>query len=238
MKDSFETIENLGLIENALVHLEFELQRKSPSFFRVAREAHQILYRAMIEVLQGTDCFQILKPKGKRGKPHCKYSFDDGVWMEVVEEPVKGCNKAWRFSNPRPSTPPQQEPKQRTPRTDEEHKNEWDAYWDQDLIAFYSALAKIQTERFMRQYVHSTWERIDDEEMEILEWVHEQVRNEFEHFVPRTYDVEKCLAVRGAELCLKIAGRLLFESNNVLFDSRNHSERIRKALKRSAARLQ
>jgi hypothetical protein len=50
----YETINNLNLIENGLLHIRFGLGRDEPSFFRVAREAHLVFYRGMIEALKGS----------------------------------------------------------------------------------------------------------------------------------------------------------------------------------------
>ena len=49
-----DEITNLSLVENGLLHIQFELGRSAPSYFRVAREAHLLFYRSMIERLRGS----------------------------------------------------------------------------------------------------------------------------------------------------------------------------------------
>lgn len=234
MNDERERIDNIVLIENAIDHLEFELQRDSISYFRVAREAYQVLYRAMIEALRGTANFDILKPgKGNKHSNKIKYLFGNDLCYEIKPlAPMNGCKKAWRFSEPQRCEPPLEV--MDNTKEQANHEQEIGELFEElnscDLISFYAALAKIQTECFMRQYMGSKWIAIDDKEMWLLEWMHEDVRNVFEHFVPKLYVVCVPTAIHGALLCIRIANELLFDSGNVIFDSGEQREFIQKRL--------
>ncbi len=46
---AIDRITNLRLIENGLLHIQFEFDRDAPSHFRIAREAHLVFYRSMVE---------------------------------------------------------------------------------------------------------------------------------------------------------------------------------------------
>ena len=52
--------------------------------------------------------------------------------------------------------------------------------------------------------------------MSILEWLHEDIRNEFEHFVPKTYIAAASELSEALAICLKLTRQLLFESGNVI----------------------
>ena len=68
---AIEEINNLRLIENGLLHAQFELEREEASYFCVAREAHLVVYRAMIETLRGSANLAITgRPSKSRS---CKY---------------------------------------------------------------------------------------------------------------------------------------------------------------------
>lgn len=200
----FGKIDNLTLIENCLLHLQFEFSRDRPSFFRVAREAHLTLYRSMIEELKGPANLAIT---GKRSKNRsCKYRIDGKPWQEVYKVPVEGCKKAWRFSQPAPCEKP--------------HLN-FDPYGNKKekdyLIGFYDALAMIQTECFMNRYVHSKFFPLCNSDMKVFEWLHEEIRNEYEHFVPKIYLSPIKDLINGSNLCIELSKNLLVESGNVIF---------------------
>lgn len=193
----------------------------------------------MIEALKGSDSLDVLKSEGKNTKPRCKYSFGDDKWFEVIKEAVPGCKKAWRYSSPQCCKRPDDTPTEATERENKEEnlEDECQEYWQQDLIAFYPALAKIQTECFMYRSFDSKRVRIDDEDMQLLEWVHENVRNKFEDFLPMSFSVPKRTSVRTASLCLQIADQLLFESGNVLFTRDEQADRVRNSVARTLAHL-
>ena len=99
MKSKLETIDNLSLIKNNVEHIEFELIKSEPSFFRISRESHQMLYRSMVEVLRGAANISIIgKPKDKKRK--VQYQFGNDPWFEIQKENIKGCRRAWRYSKP------------------------------------------------------------------------------------------------------------------------------------------
>lgn len=198
-----DRIDNLSLIENGLLHLQFELSTEQPSYFRIAREAHLILYRSMIESLKGTANLTITgRPSGNRSRI---YHIGDDPWKEIHKVKVDGCNKAWRFSEPQlhdiPNSP-------KVTRTNELMEN------DDYLIGFYDALAMIQTECFMRRLVYSRIIPIPDTDMRNLEWLHERIRNQYEHFVPKLYMSSIEDLVADTNICLRLSEKLLFESGN------------------------
>lgn len=193
----WETINNLNLIENGLVHTQFELSRDEPSFFRAAREAHLILYRAMVEALKGSANLPIT---GRRSKsPEHKYQLGNEPWKTIHKVPIIGCKVAWRFSEPTECKPPKinYKPQPYVPRGDD------------FLISFYDALAMIQADCFMKQTIKSKTVQVSDTDMQRLEWLHEDIRNEYEHFVPKSYSAPiNDLAVLTA-ISLKLSKELL-----------------------------
>lgn len=200
----FESIDNHRLIYNGLEHIEFELCRQQPSYFRIAREAHQILYRSLVEALKGTANIAVTgKPKGRREH---RYQFGNGPIKEIHKESVAGCHFAWRFSDPLvvDSFFPSNAAKTSTKTED-------------FPIPFYDALAMIQTECFVHQFVHSREVSFTDEEMKLMEWLHESIRNEYEHFVPKGYSAPIQSLLLASMVALDKARRSLFETQNVLF---------------------
>jgi hypothetical protein len=200
----FDKIDNITLIENCLLHLQFELSRIRPSFFRIAREAHMTLYRSMIEVLRGTANLAITGKRSKNRK--CIYRRDGKPWQEVHKVPVDGCKKAWRFSQPESFEEPQSNFKPSSDKTKKDY-----------LIGFYDGLAMIQTECFMNQYIHSKTFPLSDSDMKTLEWLHEEIRNEYEHFVPKIYISPIHDLINVSKLCIKLSRNLLLESGNIIF---------------------
>jgi hypothetical protein len=210
-----DKIANLTLIENCLLHLQFELSRKKPSYFRIAREAHLTVYRTMIEVIKGTANLAIT---GKRSKIRtCIYKRDGKTWQEVHKVPVDGCKKAWRFSQPKPC---EEIEKGFKPSRDRKEKD--------FLMGFYDALSMIQTELFINQFVHSKITTVSDYDMKIFEWLHEEIRNKYEHFVPKIYLSPIIDLLNASELCIHLSKNLLLESGNVIFFnvSQNQFERL------------
>lgn len=200
-----DSIDNVSLIMNGLQHIAFEGSLPASSYFRVAREAHLVLYRSMIEALKGTANLTVTGRLPKH--PSFRYQMGPDPWREVHKEPVHGCKKAWRFSAPAPC----EQPDPSLPRAEEP---------EDYLIGFYDALAMIQTDCFMGQFVHSKVVPVPDESMATLEWLHERIRNEYEHFVPKYYSSPVVDLVAATDLCLRVAQALLFESGNVRLGQR------------------
>jgi len=74
----------------------------------------------------------------------------------------------------------------------------------------------IQAPCFIFRYSHSTVVSVSDSEMQSLEWLYERIRNDFEHFIPKTLlaSCEDCL--HASEVCLRLAIDILTKSNNVM----------------------
>jgi len=214
-----ETIDNIKLINNGLMHIEYEMLSHSPSLFRVLREMHSVFYHSMIEVLRGTDNFFIT---GRNGDKDKKLSFKSGDdhWKEVKKGAViNGCKKAWRFTEPKKCEEPDS---LGDPVSDEEWKK--NQKW---LVAFYEALAMVQSQPFMARYTCSNILAVSDEEMKIIEWVHENIRNEYEHFVPKIYSSDQSSLILGVLLLLDKSEYLLFESGNVLYSNSDLINKMR-----------
>jgi len=204
---TLDAIENLSLIENGLLHLQFELVRTEPSFFRIAGESHLVLYRAMVEALRGSANLPLT---GRTPRDHsAKYQLGDKPWQEIHRVAVNGCSRAWRFSEPKPCPEPIDVLSQAPVLTEA----------DDHLIGFYDTLAMIQTECFMGRSVLSQAIPVSDRDMKKLEWLHERIRNEYEHFIPKLYMAPVEHLLRAGELCLDLSCKLLFESGDVLFHS-------------------
>ncbi len=200
----FERIENLILLENGLQHIDFEIGTSQPLYFRGAKESHLILYRSMVEALRGTANLSITgRPKDKK-RAVC-YKLGDEPWHEIHKVSVKGRKYAWRYSDPAViREPPTLE--------DNHHPTRVSDY----LQSFYELLAKVQTKCFMSQYFDSKPIQINDNEVALLEWLHEEIRNEFEHFIPKLYSVSTSDSIASSILCLELTFKLLFESRNVI----------------------
>ena len=202
MLEEYENINNIELIRNNLRHINAELDSTKPSPMRIAKESHQLLSRMMVEALRGTSNAPILgRPQENR-----KYWYKKGMdpWMVIQKENIDGCTKAWRYSEPVSEHPPcyQEQRTSKTERCD-------------FLVGFYDLLAMIQARCFMHRYVHSQVVSVSDTEMHSLEWLHEEIRNDFEHFIPMNLLVSSDDCLRSASLCLRLAIDLLTKSNNV-----------------------
>ncbi len=205
----FERVDNLILLANGLEHIHFEIEKKKPFYFRAAKEAHLILYRTMVEALRGTANLTITgKPKDK--KRSVSYKSGNEPWCEVHKIEVEGCKKAWRYSEP---TELVEIPIMNNSFNSEELSNY--------LQTFYDLLAKVQSPCFMRHYYHSKPVQIADKEMKLLEWLHEKIRNEFEHFTPKLLSVSIADLIRSLVLCLELSKKILFESGNVIHHKDN-----------------
>jgi len=103
------------------------------------------------------------------------------------------------------------------------------------LQNFYDLLAKIQTDCFMKQYVNSNRITVSDEEMKILEWLHEDIRNEYEHFIPKSYSAPAESLIHAALTCCSLSEKLLFQFGNVIRINKHSG--IKESLKNVIAKL-
>ncbi len=207
----FDKVSNLLLLDNNLYHVGFELARKRPSFFRVARESHLALLRAMVEALRGTANFDIVVPWNKKRNKNRAIQIQMGnqEWQQIHRIEVTGCKKAWRFSAPVPCAPPAIAPSQQLNTIAKQTEP------DEKLIGFYDLLAMIQTDCFMTHSYGATSTQIDNQELRLLEWLHENIRNEFEHYIPKLYWVCTPSLVAASHLALRIIQWLLRDSRSI-----------------------
>ena len=211
MFELYERIDNMGLILNNLRHIEFELTSANPSPMRISKESHQLLLRTMVEALRGTANLSITGRPSKERKRW--YHYGEGQWNSIQKIEITGCKKAWRYSDPIIEAPPTNEPQ----NGKQVKKSESDSF----LLGFYDLLAMIQAPCFMIRFVYSRIVELSTEDMQHLEWLHEEVRNEFEHFIPKLLlaSSEDCL--NSAEICIKTTSKLLFESGNIMHNIPN-----------------
>lgn len=87
---------------------------------------------------------------------------------------------------------------------------------DDYLISFYDALAMIQADRFMHLYFMNRVVSVTDDEMKLLEWLHEGIRNEYEHFVPKAYMAPVSDLLKITILSLRLSRESLFDSKAVI----------------------
>ncbi len=205
MKDlDDEIINNASLIINDLEHILFELEREDTSYFRVARESHQVLLRFMVEALRGTANL-FVTGKYKTSDKQSVIFGDNSEFYESVKTKIDGCKNAWRFSDGKECLPPE--------------VKENDSNFvkpGNKLLPFYDLLARIQSPAFMRRYTFSKAIIINDDEMYTLEWLHESIRNDYEHFIPRFKLGNKHELANASLLCLTISKKLLMESGNII----------------------
>jgi hypothetical protein len=202
MIEEYEEIDNIKLIRNNLRHIDCELESDDPSSMRLAKECHQILLRMMVEARRGTANLAITGRR-TRDRKHW-YRQGDDPWKMIQKENIKECDKAWRYSNPLLEAPPPFEEKGAAVPPPDDH-----------LFGFYDLLAMIQTPCFMIRYVHSAVVSVSDAEMRLLEWLHESIRNDFEHFIPKILLALSDDCLEASETCLRLAIRLVTTSNNI-----------------------
>jgi hypothetical protein len=176
--------------------------------FRAARESHLVLYRSMIEALKGSANLAVTGRPSKDRKH--QYQIGNEPFKEIHKVAVPGCKEAWIFSEPVVCEPPEID-----------YSKGPELNRDDYLISFYDALAMIQSECFMHQYVMSKEVPVTDDEMKRLEWLHEDIRNEYEHFVPKGYSAPLRTLIELTILSLRLSRELLFDSKNV-FPSGGH----------------
>lgn len=202
-----EEIYNIRLIRDNCKHIQFELNDTSPFFFRISKEAHHAMYRSMIEALKGTSNLQVTYDRSKKRKHIHKYKRNGEPWYEIRKINIPECKLAWRFSQPHKCEEPII-----TKSID------WDDIAKQDfLIGFFEALAMIQSDCFMRKYIESKPVTVSDSEMVNLEWLHNVIRNTFEHFIPTNLIAAKADLIESSIICIRLTKALLFESHNIIF---------------------
>jgi hypothetical protein len=204
MLEEYEQIDNIKLILNNLRHIICELDSIEPSPMRLAKECYQLFLRMMVEALRGTANIAITGKPTKNRKRWYRQGNDP--WKAIQKKDVEGCSKAWRYS----------EPLLETPQRFQERKGTDISPPDNYLLGFYDLLAMIQTPCFMLRYIHSAVVSVSDSQMKLLEWLHEEIRNDFEHFIPKTLlaSCDDCL--HASEVCLRLTTDILTKSNNVM----------------------
>ena len=202
--DAYERVDNLILIQDAISHIIYELGGQK-NLVRIGIECHSILLRSMVEVLRGSSNLAIT---GKRPKTwEWRYERGNDPCKIIKEQPIKGCKKAWRFSEPEECAEPI--PSDGKPVPDEQ-------FLDDHLLGFYDFLAMVQTECHMGHYYGSKPINISDEDMGTLEWLHENVRNSVEHFIPKLLLVDKESLMRAINICIDVSTSLFAESGMIL----------------------
>ena len=202
MLEEYQHIDNIELIRDNLRHINCELISNKPSPMRVAKECHQLLSRMMVEALRGTANLGILERPTKIRKHW--YRQDNDPWNAIQKDNIHGCSKAWRYTEPILEEPPCCK-KQSGPKSDPGNY----------LLGFYDLLAMIQSSCFMLRYSHSVVISVSDHDMQLLEWLHEKIRNDFEHFIPKILLASFGDCLRASTVCLRLTIELLTKSNNV-----------------------
>jgi len=107
------------------------------------------------------------------------------------------------------------------------------------LISFWTALARVQDDYFwMRRYVHTKAVKISDEELKLICWLSEEVRNDLIHFIPKSYGIGILSIIEASKVMLKIIDFLVFESYAILFlDYEKSQKRIKEALEKIRSKL-
>lgn len=199
---TIEWTENLALLADNLRHLSFELRLESPNWFRVAKEGYQLSARTMVEALRGTANLEI-KGRYRDKNRVIRYFIGEPTWKEIRKEAIPGCKQAWRYSAPVKVESGNLPPAVRTKPVDDQ------------LIGFFDLLAMIQTECFMSRLCFSNPVHVTDEDMHRLEWLHAQIRNEFEHFMPKVYGAPATDLRRACHLALELTHRLIHEGGTI-----------------------
>ena len=200
MNAKLNFIQNIDLIHNNLDHAYYELTKSAPSYFRIAVEVHNVLLRSMVEVLKGTANSFVVRGLMNRTK-QMYFTIGSGPQIMIQKEKVENCNHAWRFSKPE------------TVGEIENHSNDkrFEGSSNDYLVGFYDLLAMIQCDYFMEYFSQTTTIIINDEDLHTLDWLHEMIRNRYEHFVPKSYGAPIIDLIESSLLCLEICTKLLVE---------------------------
>lgn len=203
MISEYEEIDNRILIRDNLLSILGELKTFNPKFYGIAKEAHDALYRSMIEALRGTSNQTVSRKRDPNRE--VKYKLGNNLWKLIRKVRLKNCKIAWRYSSPVVCE---------EPSNDRELKS-WENV-DDFLISFWDALAMIQAENYMHPYIHSRPVHVSDSEMEILEWLHEEFRGRIEHFMPTSWSIHKNKLLKPTQVCIKLIYELLYNSGLLL----------------------
>jgi len=221
-----EFVKNIDLLENNFKHILYELKDDNISFFRIAREYHQALSRTMVEVLYG---FPEIKKRGSLEKFEYTKAGANSPWFEIHKIKITKENKVWRYSQPKEKIQKANEQsdknidKNSLENLSEEKMRlkivnnyiEELSKTERHLKDFYLLLALIQTKYFSNCFNRNKMIEITDEEMLDLEFLHENIRNEYEHFSLGFYGNKVDVLVKVSGLCSNIIKKLLLESVNV-----------------------
>lgn len=202
MKD-LESINNVDLIENNLKHIQYEFSLEKPSYFRIAIESHNVLLRAMVQSLKGGSNSFIDKKLNKERK--FTFPINNSYQVRIKKQKVEGCTNAWRFSNPIKINP------EEVGETVSRNNDNYEKY----LAGYYDLLAMIQSDHFMKNFSGAETIIITNEDLRLLDWLHREIRNEYEHFIPKSYGASINDLICTSILCINICKKLLVESSNV-----------------------
>ena len=198
-----EFINNIDLIEKNLKHIEFELLLDNPSYFRIAVESHDALLRTMVQALKGGSNFPIDKRLDKEKKFIC--SINNSPPVMIKKEKVNDCKNAWRFA----------EPVVIDTNEVDENKIYRDDNYEKYLVSFYDLLAMIQCDYFMKYFSSAETIVITNDDLAYLDWLHEEIRNEYEHFIPKSYGAPINNLIYSSILCIDICKKLIVETSNI-----------------------
>jgi len=201
VNSDLEWIQNLDLMRDNLRHLRFELCLDRPFWFRIGKEAYHALCRTMVEALRGSANLAITGSRRSKNR-RVYYHLGDMTWKMIEKCSVPTCRLAWRFSEPVPQKPPS------APSDSKEAAND-------HLVSFFDLLAMIQTECFMSRMAEARPVVVSDADMRTLEWLHNSIRNEFEHFMPKLYGADLGDLRQGAKTSVALSLRLFTQSGNV-----------------------
>ena len=201
MNPDLEWTQNLDLLGDNLRHLRLELCMDRPLWFRVGKEAYHTLCRMMVEALRGSANLDITGSRRAKNRRHY-YHLGDTTWKMIERCSVPTCRLAWRFSDPVPQEPPKD-------------SSDGERAADDKLVGFFDLLAMIQAECFMSRLVEARPVVVSDADMRTLEWLHESIRNEFEHFMPKLYGADLSDLKRGAKISVELSLRLVTQSGNI-----------------------
>jgi hypothetical protein len=155
----------------------------------------------MVETLRGSANIPIVGWRSKT-RQH-KYKIGSAPWKEIHKQNIQACKKAWRFSLPADCDSPE----------DNLRRYDETSIIQDHLISFYDTLAMIQSDCFMSNLGGAPISLLDNE-MKNLEWFHEEIRNEYEHFIPKSYSAPIKDLLESSIFALNLSGELIYESGN------------------------
>ncbi len=159
----------------------------------------------MVEVLRGTSNSIVTNKFSDKEK---KMVFKVGNKPEVLIKKVnvEGCKYAWRFSSP-----------QIISNYKISNSDIRDVEDNDYLIGFYDLLAMIQCDYFMKYHTQATTVIINESELKDLEWLHQEIRNKYEHFIPKAYGAPINDLLYVSQICIRICEEILVNPTNIYF---------------------